>query len=140
MQEYIDFIGENPLYFIGFAIVLGLIIKLEMSRFTRKYKLVNTNEAVKLMNAEETVIIDVREEKEIDGIIKNSKHISLGELKDKIGLLGSNKQAPVLVYCRTGHRSNAASQTITKAGFENVSSLTGGIQAWETANLPTVKR
>lgn len=141
MQEYIDFIGENPLYFIGFAIVLGLIIKLEMSRYTRKYKTVNVNEAVKLMNNDDTIIVDVREDKEIkEGIIKGSQHITLGQLSDKMGLLGANKQAPVLVYCRTGHRSNSASQTITKAGFENVSSLTGGIQAWETANLPVVKR
>lgn len=141
MQEYIDFVGENPLYFIGFVILLGLIIKTEISRFTRKYKTVNVNEAVKLMNNDETIILDVREDKEIkDGVIKGSQHITLGQLSDKIGLLGSNKQAPVLVYCRTGNRSNSASHTLTKAGFENVSSLTGGILAWETANLPTVAR
>lgn len=141
MQEYIDFIGENPLHFIGFVVILGLIIKLETSRFTRKFKTVNMNEAVKLMNNDDTIVVDVREDKEIkNGIIKGSQHITLGQLTDRIGLLGTNKQAPVLVYCRSGTRSSSACQTITKAGFENVSSLTGGILAWEAASLPIVKR
>ena len=141
MQEYIDFIGENPLYFIGLLIILGLIIKLETSKFTRKFKMVNVNEAVKLMNNDDTIVVDVREDKEIkDGIIKNSQHITLGQLSDRIGHLGTNKQVPILVYCRSGNRSSSACNTISKAGFENVSSLTGGILAWEAANLPTVKR
>ena len=118
-----------------------MIIKLEISRFTRKYTLVNVNEAVKLMNKDDTIIVDVREDKEItDGVIKGSQHITLGQLSDKIGLLGANKEAPVLVYCRTGSRALSAGHTLTKAGFGNVSTLTGGILAWETANLPTVAR
>jgi len=141
MQEYIDFIGENPLIFIGFFAVLAILIKVEMSRFTRKFKMVNTNEAVKLMNMDDTIIVDVREDKEIkDGIIQNAQHITLGQLSDRIGHLGTNKQIPILVYCRSGTRSTSACNTISKAGFENVSALTGGILAWEAANLPTVKR
>jgi len=141
MQEYIDFVGENPLIFIGFFVVLALLVKVEMSRFTRKFKMVNTNEAVQLMNKDDTIIVDVREDKEIkDGVIQNSQHITLGQLPDRIGHLGTNKQVPILVYCRSGTRSTSACTTITKAGFENVSSLTGGILAWEAANLPTVKK
>lgn len=141
MQEYIDFVSENPLYFIGLAILIGLIIKLEMSRMTRKFKMVNTNEAVKIMNQDEAIIVDVREDKEIQGnIIKGAQHITLAQLSDRMGHLGTNKQVPVLVYCQRGNRSTSACQTITKAGFENVSALTGGIISWETANLPTVTR
>ena len=141
MQEYIDFVAENPLYFIGLVVVIIFIIKIESARFTRKFKMVNTNEAVKLMNQDDTIIVDVREDKEIKGgIIQGAEHITLGQLNDRIGHLGNNKQVPILVYCRTGTRSSSACNTITKAGFENVSALTGGIVAWETANLPTVKR
>lgn len=140
MQEYTDFIAENPLYFIGLIAVLFFIVKMEMARFTRKYKMVNTNEAVKLMNQDDTIVVDVREDKEIkSGKIQNAQHITLGQLNDRIGHLGTNKQVPILVYCRTGTRSSSACNTITKAGFENVSTLTGGILAWEAANLPTVK-
>ena len=141
MQEYIDFVVENPLYFIGLIVVLGFIIKLETSRFTRKYNMVNTNEAVKLMNNDDTIVVDVREDKEIkSGIIQGAQHITLGQLPDRMGHLGTNKQVPILVYCKSGTRSSSACQSIVKAGFENVSALTGGILSWEAANLPTVKR
>lgn len=141
MQEYIDFVAENPLYFIGFVVILALIIKLESSRFTRKFKMLNMNEAVKLMNNDDTIVVDVREDKEIkDGIIQNAQHITLAQLPDRIGYLGNNKQVPILIYCKSGTRSTSACNTIIKAGFENVSNLTGGISAWEAANLPTVKR
>ncbi len=140
MQEYIDFIGENPLHFIGFVVILALIIKLESSRLTRKFKMANSNEAVKLMNNDDTIVVDVREDKEIKGgILQNAQHITLGQLSDRIGHLGTNKEVPILVYCRTGTRSTSACNTIVKAGFENVSNLSGGIVAWEAANLPTVK-
>jgi len=141
MQEYFDFAQENPLYFIGLIAVLFFIVKMETARFTRKYKMVNNNEAVKLMNNDDTIVVDVREDKEIKGgLLQGAQHITLGQLNDRIGHLGTNKQTPILVYCRTGTRSSSACQTITKAGFENVSALTGGILAWEAANLPTVKR
>lgn len=141
MQEYIDFVGKNPLLFIALIAVIAFIVKIELSRVTRKFKQVNVNEAVLLMNKDDTVIVDVREDKEIKGgIIKGARHVTLGQLNERMGQLGNNKQVPVLVYCRSGTRSGAACQMITKAGFENVSSLTGGITAWEEANLPTERR
>lgn len=141
MQEYIDFAGNNPLLILGFVGVLFFIIKLEVSRLTRKYKQVNVNEAVMLLNKENAVVVDVREDKEVtSGIIKGARHITLSQLPQKIGELSKNKQAPVLVYCRTGSRSGYACNQLTKEGFEDVSSLAGGIIAWESANLPLTKR
>ncbi|WP_299871966.1 rhodanese-like domain-containing protein [uncultured Cocleimonas sp.] len=141
MQEYIDFAGNNPLPILGFVAVLLFIIKLEISRFTRKYKQVNVNEAVMLLNKDNAVVVDVREDKELtSGIIKGARHITLAQLPQKIGELSKNKQSPVLVYCRSGSRSGNACNQLTKAGFEDVSNLAGGIMAWESANLPLSKR
>ena len=102
MQQYIDFASNNPLLILGFIGVLLFTIKLEVSRFTRKYKLVNVNEAVMLLNKDNAVVVDVREDKEVtSGIIKGAKHITLAQLPQKIGELNNSKQAPVLVYCRS---------------------------------------
>ncbi len=140
MQEYIDFARNHPILIFGFVAILTLVIKTEISRFTRKYKQININEAVSLMNKDNTSILDVREDKEIQGgMIKGAKHITLRDLSSKIAEVG-NKQTPVLVYCRTGSRSGYACNILTKAGYEDVSNLTGGIMAWESANLPVVKR
>ena len=141
MQEYIDFARNNFLIVAGFIGVLAFIIKSELSRLSRKYKQIGVNEAVMLLNKDNTVVLDVREDKEIQGgIIKGARHITLGQLPDQIGTVSKNKQDPVLVYCRSGSRSGYACQQLTKAGFEDVSNLAGGILAWEAANLPIAKR
>ena len=141
MQEYIDFIGSNPLLFIGLAVVLFLILKTEISRFTRKYAQIGVNAAVMLLNKDSAVVIDVREDKEMkDGIIQGAQHITLGQLPGRMAELEKSKKDPVLVYCRSGSRSGHACNLLTKAGFEDVSNLTGGIMAWESANLPLAKR
>ncbi len=141
MQEYLDFARNNFLIVAGFIGVLAFIIKTELSRMSRTYKQVGVNEAVMLLNKDNTVVLDVREDKEIQGgLIKGAQHITLGNLTSNISTIGKNKQDPVLVYCRSGSRSGHACQQLTKAGYEDVSNLAGGILAWEAANLPVAKR
>ncbi len=140
MQEYIDFARNNFLIVAAFIAVLGFIIKSEISRLTQKYKQVGVNEAVLILNKDNSVVLDVREDKEIQGgKIQGAKHITLAQLPSRIAELGSDKEAPILVYCRSGSRSAHACQLLTKAGYENVANLTGGILAWESANLPVVR-
>ena len=141
MQEYIDFARNNFLIVAGFIGVLAFLIKSELSRMSRAYNVIGVNEAVLLLNKDNTVVVDVREDKEIQGgTIKGARHIRLGDLADNIASIGKNKQDPVLVYCRSGSRSAHACQQLTKAGYEDVSNLAGGIIAWESANLPVSKR
>ncbi len=141
MQEYIDFAQDNFLIVAGFFVVLGIIIKMEISRLTRKYKQVGVNEAVLLLNKDNALVLDVREDKELKGgIIKGARHVTLAELPNRLGEFEKSKHSPVLVYCRSGSRSGHACQVLTKAGFEDVANLAGGIMAWESANLPTVRR
>ena len=141
MQEYLEFARNNPLLFIGFFAVLGLIIWTELGRLNRKHTMLPVNNAVRLMNDDKTVIVDVREDKEIDtGVIQGAKHIPLSALSTRIGELEKSKSAPIIVYCRSGNRSGGACKTLTTAGFENVNNLDGGIMAWETAGLPLAKK
>ena len=141
MQEYIEFARTNPLLFLGFFGVLGLIIWTELGRLNRKYQLAPVNTAVQMMNDEKTIVLDVREDRELDdGIIKGAKHIPLSVLPTRLGELDKYKSAPIIVYCRSGNRSGSACNTLTKAGFENVNNLVGGMGAWETAKLPVSKR
>lgn len=141
MQEYIEFARANPLLILGFIGVLALIVWTEWGRATRKYKLAPINTAVKMMNDDKTVVIDVREDREVqEGMIKGAKHIPLSALPTRVGELEKYKTAPMIVYCRSGNRSGSACNTLTKAGFENVNNLVGGIIAWESANLPVAKR
>ncbi|QTR45273.1 rhodanese-like domain-containing protein [Thiothrix litoralis] len=141
MEEYLVFARSHPLLIAGLFAILGMIIWLEFSRLTRKYQQVNTTQAVHIFNQDGSFVLDVREESEVrSGKLKGAKHIPLGQLKNRMVELESAKTKPVLVYCRSGSRSAHACNLLTKAGFDNVSNLAGGIMAWESANLPVSKR
>ncbi len=50
--------------------------------------------------------------------------------------LPADKNAKILVYCRSGHMSDIAAKTLIKMGFTNIWNLAGGMVAWENASLP----
>jgi rhodanese-related sulfurtransferase len=141
VEEYIVFARNHPVLMMGLVAIIGMIVWTEFSRLTRKYKQVNTTQAVQILNQDGSVVIDVREDGEVSaGKIKGAKHIPLGQLKKRLVELEHAKNKPVLVYCRSGSRSAHACSVMTKEGFENVSNLAGGVVAWESANLPVSKR
>jgi rhodanese-related sulfurtransferase len=47
-------------------------------------------------------------------------------------------EAPIAVHCKSGYRSVIAASLLQRAGFKNVINVTGGFDAWQQANLPTV--
>ena len=57
---------------------------------------------------------------------------------DKIaGMLGDLDPAkPVVVHCKGGYRSAIACSLIQKAGFDRVTNLIGGLDAWQTLGSP----
>ncbi len=124
-------------------LVLALIIILMMTfgggimRRIRGFKEVTAVDAVALMNREEAIYVDVREDKEYsEGHLLGSVHIPLGQLVDRVAELDKYKQQPVIVGCRSGNRSGMGCARLRKAGFEQVYNLKGGILAWQNVNLP----
>jgi rhodanese-related sulfurtransferase len=99
----------------------------------------DTLKATRLYN-DDALVLDVREDKEYAaGHIPKAKHIPVGQLASRIKELDKYKSRPILVTCRSGHRSARACSMLKKAGFETVYNQAGGIIAWERANLPVHK-
>lgn len=98
--------------------------------------------AVKLMSPDETefyfqnnpiesyTLLDVRQPKEYEtGHIPGAVLVPLPELPERMSEL--SRDLPVISYCRSGQRSYAAASLLKGAGFQEVYSMQGGINAWE---------
>ena len=100
---------------------------------------VGTLEATQLINHQNAVVLDVREDSEFyAGHIPHSVHVPLRQLA-KHAELEKYKDRPVIAICRSGMRSGRACGVLRKKGFEQVYNLAGGITAWERANMPMEK-
>jgi rhodanese-related sulfurtransferase len=102
---------------------------------------VGTAEAVRLVNRERAVLIDVSEPAEYAaGHPGGARNVPFGQLESANSkALPSNKALPLVLVCRTGARSSRAVALLKKAGYENVRTLAGGLAAWREANLPVEK-
>ena len=77
-----------------------------------------------------TVILDVMEEDEREkGHIKDSIHIPLGQLRNRLDELDKSKK--YIVYCAIGLRGYIASRVLKQKGF-NVKNLAGGFTTYKT--------
>lgn len=85
-------------------------------------------------NNQNFTLLDVREnwERETNSI-QPSLHIPLGDLDFNLNLLDQNKtqNIPLVIYCRSGARSQKAGINLIHAGYKNIYNLEGGILAWE---------
>ena len=137
MNQYIDFINNNPMLFILLAVIVGMIIWTEFRRMTRGFKEVSPVEAVQLINHDAAILLDIREDAELSqGRIAGAKHIPLSVLKQRVEELNKYREKPIITFCRSGNRSVDASNLLKKNQFEKVYHMKGGLLEWENANLP----
>jgi hydroxyacylglutathione hydrolase len=47
-----------------------------------------------------------------------------------------DRDRPVAVHCKSGYRSMIACSLLQRAGYQNVTNVIGGFDAWQQANLP----
>ena len=100
---------------------------------------VATGEAVRLINREKGVLIDVCEPAEFAaGHAVGARNIPLGAI-DGAKALPTNKALPLVLLCASGARAGRAAAALRKAGFDNAVAVKGGLPAWREAGLPVEK-
>lgn len=81
------------------------------------------------MNANGAIYVDVRNAPELnEGFAPHALNIPLSELKQRIGELPKDKD--LLIYCRSGRRSEAASKYLMDQGYTRVYNVIGGFLAY----------
>ena len=95
------------------------------------YQQITPQEAKKIMDSgEEYIILDVREQDEYDsGHIPGAILIPYTEIENKAKGMLPDKDAQILVYCRSGRRSKIASESLVKLGYTDIKEF-GGIIDW----------
>src|SRR5215207_7949626 len=84
-------------------------------------------------NGTRPVVVDVREQHEFEeGHIPGAVHVPRGHLETRIEGAVRDRAQPVVLYCASGNRSAFAADTLQRGlGYEDVSSMTGGITLWK---------
>ncbi len=86
--------------------------------------------------ADGVFFLDVRTPEEWNDIhIPNTTLIPLDELKNRVNELPGGVE--IVVVCRSGNRSQEGRDILLSAGFEQVSSMAGGVREWSAAGYPT---
>jgi rhodanese-related sulfurtransferase len=95
------------------------------------YQQITAEESKKIMDSgEECIILDTREQDEFDeGHIPGAILIPYTQIENKAEEMLPDKDAQILVYCRSGRRSKIASESLAKLGYTNVKEF-GGIIDW----------
>ena len=96
------------------------------------YQQITQEEAKRIMDSGAPhIVLDVREQDEFDeGHIPNAILIPYTEIDAKAEEILTDKDAQILVYCRSGRRSKIASESLANLGYTNVKEF-GGIIDWE---------
>ena len=101
------------------------------------YQQITQEEAKEMMDNQEVIILDVREQDEYDsGHSPGAVLLPVGTIDETTAAeVIPEKDATVLVYCRSGNRSKTASSTLAGLGYTNIYEF-GGINTWPYETEP----
>ena len=95
-----------------------------------------------LLENTDLIVIDVRRQEELEenGVIEaeNWVHVPLETFVAMQDQWPADLDAPIIVYCGSGHRSTIAMSILWAYGFSDVHSLKGGLGGWVDAGYPVV--
>ncbi|HSP22385.1 MAG TPA: rhodanese-like domain-containing protein [Planococcus sp. (in: firmicutes)] len=94
--------------------------------------------ALRMEDFSKPIIVDVRTAFEFkSGHIAGAMNFPLGSELQAAQKIAPN--TPVILICKTGHRSQAAAHTLLKNAFTDLSQLDGGMDRWRKENYPVEK-
>jgi len=114
--------------YLTVLLIIAILVYINLNSNTPE---IQAASASKLINDENHIFLDVRTDSEYNsGHIKNSYHIPLQSLQDRLDEIETIKNKNIIVYCRSGARSSKATKFLSQNGFR-VRNLVGGVLSWD---------
>lgn len=122
---------------IPFMLAFLLLAGCGVNAAEGSYQQITQEEAKEMMDTQEVIILDVREQDEYDsGHIPGAVLLPVGSInEDTAAEVIPETDSTVLVYCRSGNRSKTASSTLAGLGYTNIYEF-GGINTWPYETEP----
>ncbi|WP_341502351.1 rhodanese-like domain-containing protein [Gallaecimonas sp. GXIMD4217] len=138
MTDLTAFVSDHLVLSALWVILLIAFLVSVIQGFTAPYKKVAAQQAVFLINQDDTRVVDIRGQADfkkahIAGAINLPKEQLLKNQLDKVE---KHKNDPIILVCEAGMTAQQAAKHLHQQGFSSVYVLTGGIQGWKEANMP----
>lgn len=138
MEQLGQFILNHWGLWVALLIILILIIVNEWISQQKRAKELTPAAAVLLINHEDAIVIDIRDAEAFKaGHILNAVRANTDDFNKE--RLAKYKKKPIILTCTRGLQSQALAAKLKEQGYEQPMVLSGGMTAWQAANLPVVK-
>lgn len=123
-----------------FSILLLLIYAFVWRESTKGGKTISHHELTRMLNADEAVLLDVRDQKEYStGHIAGALNIPYAKISEREPELTAYKEKAIVLVDKAGQHAGAAGRNLSKLGYR-VNRLSGGMTDWLNEKLPVVKK
>jgi rhodanese-related sulfurtransferase len=140
MDLDLNFLMEHWQLSAAFVVVLILLLVNEWRHRVFGLKQLDPQELVNMLNHEGAVVVDLRTRAQFDqGHIINAMHCPIAQLSESLSTLEKYKNKPILLVCASGLEIAKAGKLLKTAGYPHIYGLAGGMQAWESQQLPVVR-
>ncbi|MCC2617347.1 rhodanese-like domain-containing protein [Aestuariibacter halophilus] len=141
MDQLLEFVGNHTILAGIWVALVAILIYSSIAGVLSKVKEIGTHDATMMMNKHDAVVLDIRPAAEFKkGHILGAKQLKPEQVNQgDFSALEKSKNKPIIVVCAMGMTAKRTAAQLSKQGFEQVSVLKGGMNAWQTANLPVAK-
>ncbi len=138
MALFLEFLAQEWILVLALLVVAAMLAWHEARKAGPS---VTPQQAINLINGEQGVFVDLRDNADFrQGHIIDTLHIPSAKLAERMAELVKYKEKPVVLVCKMGQQSGAASKQLKAAGFSRVYKMTGGMMEWSNLQLPVTSK